>query len=66
MVDKTRKEKQDKLDKNLKSLIDKGLVIQVGKGYKLSPLGLKLFGNKDIGKPNKLGGKIKKKYKKYS
>ena len=46
------------LDKNLKSLIKKGLVVKVKGGYRLSPLGMKLFGGKN-GKPNKKGGKIK-------
>jgi predicted transcriptional regulator len=48
------------IDKNLKSLIKKGLVIKVGKGYTLSPLGIMLLGKKN-GKPNKKGGKVKKK-----
>ena len=56
---KEPKIKEIELDKNLKSLIKKGLLVKVGKGYKLSPLGMKLFGGKN-GKPNKKGGKIKK------
>ena len=55
---KEPKIKEIELDKNLKSLIKKGLVVKVGKGYRLSPLGMKLFGGKN-GKPNKKGGKIK-------
>ena len=48
------------LDKNLNSLIKIGLVIKVKGGFKLSPLGIKLFGGKSS-KPNKKGGKVKKK-----
>ena len=55
---KEPKIKEIELGKNLKSLIKKGLVVKVGKGYRLSPLGIKLFGGKS-GKPNKKGGKIK-------
>ena len=54
---KEPKIKEIELDKNLKSLIKKGLVVKVGKGYRLSPLGMKLLGGKN-GKPNKKGGKI--------
>ena len=50
--------KEIELDKNLKSLIKKGLVVKVKGGYTLSPLGMKLLGGKN-GKPNKKGGKIK-------
>tara|TARA_Y100000034_G_scaffold65253_1_gene78908 strand:- start:118 stop:327 length:210 start_codon:yes stop_codon:yes gene_type:complete len=56
---KEPKIKEIELDKNLKSLIKKGLVVKVKGGYRLSPLGMKLFGGKN-GKPNKKGGKIKK------
>ena len=52
--------KEIELDKDLKSLIKKGLVIKVKGGYTLSPLGIKLFEVKN-GKPNKKGGKIKRK-----
>ena len=50
------------LDKNLKSLMKKGLVVKVKGGYKITPLGMKLFGQeegKPNGKSNKKGGKIK-------
>ena len=52
--------KEIELDKDLKSLIKKRLVIKVKGGYMLSPLGIKLFEGKN-GKPNKKGGKIKRK-----
>ena len=50
--------KEIELDKNLKSLMKKGLIVKVKGGYKVTPLGMKLFGGKN-GKPNKKGGKIK-------
>ena len=56
---KEPKIKEIELDKNLKSLIKKGLVVKVGNGYRLSSLGMKLLGGNN-GKPNKKGGKIKK------
>ena len=52
--------KEIELNKDLKSLIKKGWVIKVKGGYTLSPLGIKLFEGK-TGKPNKKGGKIKRK-----
>ena len=55
---KEPKIKEIELDKNLKSLLKKGLIVKVKGGYKLSSLGMKLFGGKN-GKPNKKGGKIK-------
>ena len=54
--------KEIELDKNLKSLMKKGLVVKVKGGYKITPLGMKLFGQeegKSNGKSNKKGGKIK-------
>lgn len=55
------KVKEIELDKNLKSLIDKGLVKKVGSGYQLTPLGAKVFRETSGGvKLNKKGGKIKK------
>ena len=55
---KEPKIKEIELDKNLKNLIKKGLVVKIKGGYRLSQLGIKLFGVKN-GKPNKKGGKIK-------
>ena len=43
--------KEIELDKNLKSLMKKGLVVKIRGGYKITPLGMKLFGQEE-GKPN--------------
>ena len=52
--------KSIEFDKNIQSLIDKGLVMKVGDGFKLTPLGQTLFGNMKNIKPNKLGGMMQK------
>ena len=57
---KEPKIKEIELDKNLKNLIKKGLVVKIKGGYRLSQLGIKLFGGKN-GKSNKKGGKVKRK-----
>ena len=58
---KEPKIKEIELDKNLKSLLKKGLIVKVKGGYKVTPLGMKLFGleGKSNGTSNKKGGKIK-------
>ena len=48
--------KNIEFDKNIQSLIDKGFVMKVGDGFKLTPLGQALFGNMKNIKPNKLSG----------
>ena len=52
--------KNIEFDKNIQSLIDKGLVMKVGSGFKLTPLGQALFGDMKNIKPNKLGGMMQK------
>ena len=52
--------KNIEFDKNIQSLIDKGFVMKVGDGFKLTPLGQALFGNMKNIKPNKLGGMMQK------
>ena len=52
--------KNIEFDKNIQSLIDKGFVMKVGDGFKLTPLGQALFGNMKSIKPNKLGGMMQK------
>ena len=52
--------KNIEFDKNIQSLIDKGFVMKVGDGFKLTPLGQALFGNMKKDKMNKrYGGKVR-------
>ena len=55
--------KEIELDKLMKSAIKRGWLVKIKGGYKVTPLGVSLFGQegKSNGKSNKKGGKIKRK-----
>ena len=55
--------KEIELDKIIKSSIKRGWLVKIKGGYKVTPLGVSLFGQegKSNGESNKKGGKVKRK-----